>query len=95
MKTQKEIQKEIEALKAIRPNVRLTSIFGDDNLAALDAQIKVLEEDLDYHEIYDKYDRINSSEYTLSSALHARDWIEDDEAYQEGLAGSWPLSLEE
>lgn len=92
MKTSEQIKKEIEALKTVRPNVRPISMFGDDNLTALDAQIDVLEDDMDDSEIYDRFDRISSSEYILEAALAARQWIDDEEDPDcEGLACEWPL----
>lgn len=92
MKTQEQIKKEIEALKVVRSNVIPTSLFGDDNLAALDAQVKVLEENLNNDRIYDAYDHCDSLEYILESALAARQWINDEEDPDcEGLACEWPL----
>ena len=78
MKTQEQITKEIEALKTVRPNVRPYSMFNDDNLAAVDAQIQVLENDMDDNEIYDRYDHVSSSEYILDAALTARQWVNDE-----------------
>jgi len=96
MKTQEEIKKEIEALKAVRPKVCPRSIFGDDNLASLDAQVKVLENDMDDDDIYDMYDHAGGSEYVLEAALYARQWI-DDEVYPDdsGLADDCPLEQRE
>ena len=92
MKTKEQITKEIEALKTVRPNVRSTSIFGDDNLGGVDAQIDVLEDDMDDDDIYDRYDRTSSSEYILEAAVAAREWINDEEDDDcEGLACEWPL----
>ena len=92
MKTQEQITKEIKALKTVRPNVHPRSMFGDDNLAALDAQITVLENNWNNNEIYDRFDRTNSSEHILESALYARQWIDDEEDPDcEGLACGWPL----
>uniref|UniRef100_A0A6M3KE97 Uncharacterized protein n=1 Tax=viral metagenome TaxID=1070528 RepID=A0A6M3KE97_9ZZZZ len=92
MKTQKQITKEIKALKTVRPNVRPRNMFGDDNLAALNAQIKVLEENLNRDRIHDAYDHVDSSEHILESALDARQWINDEEDEDcEGLACEWPL----
>ena len=92
MKTKEQITKEIEALKTVRPNVRPTSMFGDDNLGSVDAQIEVLESDYDNNQIYDRYDHANSSEYILDAALAARQWIDDEEDGDcEGLACEWPL----
>lgn len=90
MKTQEEIKKEIEALKTIRPKVRPHSMFGDDNLAMLDAQVDVLENDLDNDDIYDRYDHAGASEYILEGALYARQWI-DGEAECDSLAKDMPL----
>ena len=90
MKTKDGIELEIKLLKAIRPNVCPHSMFGDDNLAALDAQVEVLDEYLDSDEIYDRYDHVVSSEYILESALDARDWMDDD-SREDSLANDWPL----
>lgn len=92
MKTEERIKKEIEALKTVRPNVRPYSMFGDDNLTALDAQVAVLENDWDNNDIYDEYDRAGLSEEILSSALYARQWIDDETDPDDGdLAEDWPL----
>lgn len=89
MKMQEEIKKEIEALKAIRPKVTPHSMFGDDNLAQLDAQVEVLEGNLDSDDIGDRYDHAGASEEILSAAFHARDWIDGNET--DSLAEGWPL----
>ncbi len=81
MKTQQDIAAEIQALKLI-------SLTWAENIA-IKAQIKVLEENMDYNEIYDYYDAPSSSELEISSALIARDWVVDCEAYKEGLAANW------
>ena len=92
MKTKEQITKEIELLKTVRPNVRPMSMFGDDNLGSVDAQIQVLDEYLDDDEIYDRFDVASSSEYILEAALAARQWIDDKEDPDcEGLACEWPL----
>jgi len=92
MKTQEQIKKEIEALKTVRPNVRPYSMFGDDNLGSVDAQINVLENNLDNDEIYGQYDHVESPEYILDAALAARGWMDDKEDDDcEGLACEWPL----
>ncbi|MCK5608352.1 PD-(D/E)XK nuclease family protein [Candidatus Pacearchaeota archaeon] len=92
MKTEEQIKKEIEALKIVRPNVRPRSMFGDDNLAAVDAQIAVLENDWGSSDIYDEYDRCAVQESILESALYARQWIDDKEDPDDGsLAKGWPL----
>lgn len=93
MKTNEEIKQEIEALKAIRPNVRPYSIFGDDNLAQLDAQVAVLSGCMDEDDIYDEYDHADVDGNVLESALHAWQWV-CDEAEDDSLAEGWPLNKE-
>lgn len=78
-----------------KKNVCPTSIFGDDNCAAVAAQIDVLENNLDNDDIYNKYDHVNSSEYILEAALDARQWLDDEnDLDDEKLADSWPLKKE-
>lgn len=92
MKTKEQITREIEALKTVRPNVRPTSMFGDDNLSSIDAQIEVLENNWNDDDIYDNFDRCAVQEYILEAALVARQWIDDEEDPDcEGLACEWPL----
>lgn len=94
MKTQKEINVEIEALKTVRPKVQSCSMFGDDNLAAVDAQIGVLENGWDDDDIYDRHDHADSSEHVLDAALEARQWV-DGTSESDSLATDWPLKEED
>lgn len=41
--TEKEIQDEIAKLREMKPNVRKTSLFGDNHHDAIDKQIEILE----------------------------------------------------
>ena len=92
MKTQEQITKEVEALKAVRPNVRPSTFFGDDNLAALDAQIRVLEEDLDEDDVWDEWPEEEQDQHVRDSARQAVDWINDEEDPDcKGLACDQPL----
>lgn len=86
-KTNEEIQKEIKALRDVRPSVRHHSAFGDDNLVALDAQIEVLEEDLDNSDIYDRFEDV---EHTLMAALDARMWLDGELDDVDSLAEDIP-----
>lgn len=70
-----QVQQEIAALKEIKPKVRRYTFFGDDNHAAIDAQIVVLEEDYDEDAIYGEWE---DDEHVLSSALEALAWKEGD-----------------
>ena len=85
--TAKKIAAEAEKLKAMKPNVRRNSSFGDDHHAAIDAQIRVLTEDMSEHDIYDmepnneeeeEYDDL-WKENEVSSALEARRWMDGEE----------------
>ena len=91
MRSDEEIKKEIEALKAIRPKVVPRSMFGTDNLAQLDAQIRVLEEKMDIDDVCEAFDHVGVAEETLSAAEYARDWLEEKNEDFESLADDWPL----
>ena len=92
MKTKEEIQKEIQALKAVRSKVRPTSFFGDDNLAALDAQVQVLEEYMDEDEIWNEWPEEEAELHIRNLALEAWNWVCDDEdPDSKGLAADQPL----
>ncbi|KKM20487.1 hypothetical protein LCGC14_1645020, partial [marine sediment metagenome] len=52
MKTQEQIDEQIRLLEEARPGVRPFSVFGDDNLAQVDAMITVLEEGLDEGDVW-------------------------------------------
>lgn len=71
-----QIQEEIRKLRAMKPNVRKTTSFGDDNHAAIDAQIRVLEKDMDESEIDDMWE---DQEYLRDNAMAALEWVEGSE----------------
>lgn len=83
MKTPAQIAKEIEALKAIKPKVRKTSIFGDNHHDAIDAQIDVLANNRTEGYIYDRWEPTGGecdkddgkTENVLMAALDARRWM--------------------
>ena len=52
-RTPEEIAAEAEHLKALKPKVPAKTMFGDDNHAKIDAQIRVLEEDMTEAQIWD------------------------------------------
>jgi len=76
--TREQIQAEIEQLTAMRPKVRHYTAFGDDNRAAISAQIAVLEKLLGDDAIYDRYEDDDS---ILMQALEARQWLDGDSEY--------------
>lgn len=81
--TAEQVQAEIAALKEIKPKVRHYSFFGDDNHAAIDAQVRVLEEDLPENAIFDRWE---NDEHILSAARDAFDWLRGDYELEEGQA---------
>jgi hypothetical protein len=71
------IQDQLTKLKEMKPKVRHFSMFGDDNQAAIEAQIQVIEKDMTEDDIYDEYE----SYYDIHSALEARQWLDGDSEY--------------
>lgn len=89
-KTQKEIDEQVKKLKAIRPKVKPTNYFGESNLDKLDAQIKVLEKDMDSDEIWDEWPKGEADMEIRMSADEAVNW-RDGESDENDLAKDWPL----
>jgi len=84
-KTDEEIKAEIAALMAMKPGVRSHSIFGDDNHAAIDAQLRVLTEQMSEDAIYAAYadeDAGDFDQYILDSADHAYFWMSGQPDYE-------------
>lgn len=73
--TDEQIRQEVEMLKEIKPKVRRHTLFGDDNHAAIDAQIAVLDGGLDEDAIYDEY---GENDRLLDCALDARRWLDGE-----------------
>ena len=76
MRAKKQIDKEIAALKKMKPNVRRSSAFGDNHHAAIDAQIDVLERQLTEDQCWDEFadDRDNVQEAAREAAM----WLAGD-----------------
>lgn len=75
--TAEQIAQEVSELKNLRDRVRRYTSFGEDNRAAIDAQIDVLENNLDEDSIYDRYDW-EGNDRQLSNALDALSWLTDE-----------------
>lgn len=67
MQTTKQVDEEVSRLKALRSQIPPTTFFGGNNLAQLDAEIAVLERDLDEDDINSIYkdQDINSRAYDV------------------------------
>jgi hypothetical protein len=92
-KTEEQIIAEIAALVALKPKVRKRTAFGDDNHAAIDAQLAVLRERMSSDEVYDAYGDEDADEFdqhTFDAALSACDWMTGMLASdEESPAASW------
>lgn len=85
--TRDEIDAEVKALKALKPKIRQTSLFGDNHHDAIDTQIRVLEEDISEDDIYTQFQESDDEaaedevrgENILEAALAARRWLDGEE----------------
>jgi hypothetical protein len=78
-RTQDEINTEIAKLKAMKPKIRKTTFFGDDNLEAIQADIDLLTDP--EHDIA-KINEEGTDEFSehLQSTLEATlNWLEGDD----------------
>jgi hypothetical protein len=90
MRTEKAIKDEIEVLMKIKPRIRQFTAFRDDNHAAIEAQIDVLNDRLDEEEI-EKLWPTDEQEHLNQSAVEAYRWMTGER--DEGLADEWePLA---
>lgn len=73
---------EIAKLENMKPKIRRYSMFEDDNWAAIEAQIEVLENFYDEDDVYNKAEDSDGDwpQYTVDSAINAVAWLEGDEA---------------
>ena len=92
-KTEDQINAEVAALKALKPTIRERTAFGDDNHAAIEAQISVLRERMGSDEVYDAYgdeEADDFDQHTVDAALSAHDWMTGALAADEDApAASW------
>jgi hypothetical protein len=88
-KTPDEIKAEVAKLREMKPRVRHRTSFGDDNWAAIDAQIKVLEEGMDEDEIYDEWPEGERDMHERDSALEALAWKNGEETEDETPSAGW------
>ena len=83
-RTRIEIDEELENLRELRDQVPPQTVFGDDNQEAIDAQIRVIEERMDYNEAFEAFE--DMGDYILSNAQDAIRWLVDDD---EPVSDSW------
>lgn len=91
-KTQEQIDQQIKWLTENKPKIRKMSAFGDDNHAAISAQIFVLKGDVPECDIFNRYDGAADLN-DLDSALEARAWM-DGLAEQDTLSEDWECLIQ-
>lgn len=74
-RTPNEVSAELTRLAKVRGIIPAHSAFGDDNHAALDAQMGVLRERMTLEEVTARWDCDNAETYVLSGALNAAEWL--------------------
>lgn len=79
--TKEQIEEEIKKLTKMKPNVKRTSIFGDNHHDAIDAQIDVLKNRWTEDNVYDNYP---SQEDLEAIADHGEEI--DDTAYPSNVS---------
>jgi hypothetical protein len=85
--TKEQVTMEIAKLKEMKPHVRHFSAFNDDNHEAIDAQIQVLEEDMDDDGIDENWP--DDDQYSIRDAAQAaRSWL-DGESDTATLSEEW------
>ena len=101
-KTAKEIKKELDALTKMSTLIPQYTAFGGNNREKIEAEIRVLADDMSEDEIYgewpmdgkdDKETEEFQREYAEqnSSALYARRWMDGEE--KESMSSNWaPLA---
>ena len=75
----------LEKQKEIAPHF---NYFNEDNHAQLDAQIEVIEEELECDEIDERWNP-DDDYNTNSAATKAADWLDGDDDYGEELKEQW------
>jgi hypothetical protein len=96
--TEDEVKAEIARLKEMKPKVRRKTAFGDDNWEKIDAQIRVLEEDMDEDAIYAAWGDDNDPEHNLDlihNAREAREWLDGVETPPELPSDGWKGLVQE
>jgi hypothetical protein len=91
--TTEQVREVVAKLKELKPRIRQFTYFGDDNRAAIQAQIDVLERGMDEDEVYDRWDDGERDMHVRNSALSALQWYEtgeiEDADGENDLAEGW------
>lgn len=82
-RTRMEIDEELAVLKGLANEIPAQSAQGEDNHDAINAQIRVIEDDMSFEDMIVAYD---DDEFILSAAIDARRWLKDDD---EPVSETW------
>lgn len=90
--SQKDIDAEIERLIGLRSRIPVTSLWGSDHIAALDAQVSVLRDGMTEDASWDKFVPGAYPDNVRDCAAYAACWLEGKESVPpsvewENLAG--------
>ena len=75
-RSKQEIAEELRMLCALFDRIPPTTVFSQDNLEAMRAEMCVLSEGLTRGQVIDRYEDVD--DYTMSAALNALEWLRDD-----------------
>lgn len=84
-----QIKAEIARLKEIQPRVRRFSNFGDDHHAAIDAQLRALEEGWDENDCWDAWPEEEFQESNERTAAMDAVWWMREQNNAEAPSKSW------
>lgn len=97
MKTDDEINAEIEALRKLKPTIGVRNLFGDNHHDAIEGQIEVLESRLTEEQVCDKHDHATEDEIfypdnVFTAALQTALWMSGESeatpcSHWQGLEG--------
>ncbi len=85
MKTQEQINEAIEILKENRKVCKSHNMFNESNHDKLDAQIRMLEENMDEDEIYEAFEDDEDGSAAAAAEQLYFDWVNDDFADMDDL----------
>lgn len=89
MRTNEEIQAEIKWLKENKPKISRYTLFNDDNHAAIDAQIAVLEDGLGEDDVFDLAENEGWNDHVRDNAMDAAMWIDGDDELKPSHEDNW------
>lgn len=70
-RAQQEVTEELAVLRRLRTIIAPKSLFGEDNIAAIDAQCDVLSKGMQTDEVFRQWE----DEYVRDAALYAHNWL--------------------